>query len=38
MSGIDFEIDGIAYVMIGFDIDMSAEDLFGMAEEIITAR
>ena len=38
VSGIDFEIDGIAYVMIGFDIDMSAEDLFGMAEEIIAAR
>ncbi|WP_026492145.1 hypothetical protein [Butyrivibrio sp. XPD2002] len=38
VSGIDFEIDGIAYIMIGFDIDMSAEDLFGMAEEIITAR
>ena len=38
MSGVNFEMDGIAYVMIGFDIDMSAEDLFGMAEEIIAAR
>lgn len=38
VSGIDFEIDGIAYVMIGFDIDMTADELFDMAEEIITAR
>ena len=38
VSGIDFEINGIAYVMIGFDVEMTADELFEMAEEIITAR
>ena len=38
VSGVDFEIDGISYVLIGFDVDMSADELFGMAEEIIAAR
>ena len=38
VSGIDFEINGIAYVMIGFDVEMTADELFEMAEEIIAAR
>lgn len=38
MSGVSFEIDGISYCMIGFDVDMTADELFDMAEEIINAR
>ena len=38
MNRLDFEIDGISYILIGFDVDMSADELFGMAEEIIAAR
>lgn len=38
VSGVNFEMDGISYVMIGFDVDMIADELFEMAEEIITAR
>ncbi len=38
VSGVDFEIDGITYCLIGFDVDMTADELFGMAEEIIAAR
>lgn len=38
VSGVDFEMDGISYVLIGFDVDMTADELFDMAEEIIAAR
>ncbi len=38
VSGVSFEIDGISYCMIGFDVDMTADELFDMAEEIISAR
>jgi hypothetical protein len=30
VSGVDFEMDGISYVLIGFDVDMTADELFGM--------
>ena len=38
VSGVSFEIDGISYCMIGFDVDMTEDELFDMAEEIINAR
>lgn len=38
LSSIDFEIDGISYVLIGFDLDMTQDELFDMAKEIILAR
>jgi hypothetical protein len=37
-SSVNFEIDGVSYCLLGFDIDMTADELFEMAEEIITAR
>ena len=38
LSSIDFEMDGISYVLIGFDLDMTQDELFDMAKEIILAR
>ena len=38
VSVVDFEMDGIVYVVMGFDVDMTADELFDMAEEIIAAR
>ena len=38
VSTASFEIDGIIYCILGFDLDMTADELFDMAEEIITAR
>ena len=38
VSAASFEIDGIIYCILGFDLDMTADELFDMAEEIINAR
>ncbi|MBE5845444.1 MAG: hypothetical protein E7302_14975 [Butyrivibrio sp.] len=38
VSAASFEIDGIIYCILGFDLDMTADELFDMAEEIITVR
>jgi hypothetical protein len=38
VSGVNFEIDGVSYVLIGFNLDMSPDELFEMAKEIILAR
>lgn len=38
VSGVNFEIDGVSYVLIGFNLDMSPDELFEMAKEIIMAR
>ncbi len=38
VSTASFEIDGIIYCILGFDLDMTADELFDMAEEIINAR
>ena len=37
-SSACFDMDGIIYVIHGMDIDMTADDFFKMAEEIITAK
>ena len=38
VSAASFELDGIIYCILGFDLDMTADELFDMAEEIISAR
>lgn len=38
VSSVDFELDGITYILMGFDLDMTADEIFGMAEEIIAAK
>ena len=38
VSSVDFELDGIKYILMGFDLEMTADELFGMAEEIIAAK
>ncbi len=32
------EVDGITYILMGFDLDMTADELFGMAEEMLAAK
>ena len=38
VSSASFDMDGITYVIHGMDLDMTADDFFKMAEEIITAK
>ena len=38
VSSVDFELDGIIYNLMGFDLDMTADELFEMAEEIIASK
>ena len=38
VSSVDFELDGITYILMGFDLDMTADELFGMAEEMLAAK
>jgi hypothetical protein len=37
-NSVNFEIDGISYCLLSFDVEMTADELFDMAEEIINAR
>ena len=37
-SSVDWQEDGLDYSIQGFDTDMSAEDMVGMAKEIIESR
>ena len=36
-SSVNFEMNGISYCLLGFDLDMTEDELFDMAEEIISA-
>ena len=38
VSSVDFELDGIIYNLMGFDLNMSADEMFEMAEEIIASK
>ncbi len=38
VSSVDFELDGIIYNLMGFDLDMTADEMFEMAEEIIASK
>lgn len=38
VSSVGFELNGITYILMGFDLDMTADEIFGMAEEIIAAK
>ncbi len=38
VSSVGFEMDGISYILMGFDLDMTADELFEMAEEIIASK
>ncbi len=38
VSSVSFEMDGITYMLMGFDLDMTADELFEMAEELIAAK
>lgn len=36
VSNVTFEIDGVTYIiMMGFNVEMSSDDMFEMAENII---
>ena len=38
VSDVIFEINGVSYILMGFNLDMSPDELFEMAKEIIAAR
>lgn len=38
VSNVTFELDNVTYIIMGFNIDMSSDDLFEMAENIIDAE
>jgi hypothetical protein len=38
VSSVNFELDGITYILMSFDLDMTADEILGMAEEIIAAK
>lgn len=38
VSNVTFELDNVTYIIMGFNIDMTSDDLFEMAENIIDAE
>lgn len=38
VSNVTFELDNVIYIIMGFNIDMTSDDLFEMAENIIDAK
>lgn len=38
VSSVTFELDNVTYIIMGFNIDMTSDDLFEMAENIIDAK